>query len=112
MSDSSGDTRKLPPSFPFARYEVKGLLGEGSRKRVFRAHDTRLDRAVAVAFIKTEGLDEIALDRVHREAGEDLFGTPMIQGMSLLPDTMIQGMSLLPDTMILNGEYSEVRLEP
>jgi len=67
---SGGDTHELPPSFPSSRYAVKKLIGEGSRKRVFLAHDTRLDRAVAVAFIKTEGLDAVALDRVHREARE------------------------------------------
>jgi hypothetical protein len=37
---------------------VREFVGEGARKRVHRAHDTRLDREVAFALIKTEGLDE------------------------------------------------------
>jgi len=47
---------------------VKGFLGEGGRKRVYLAHDTKLDRDVAVAVIKTDGLDEAGLSRVKREA--------------------------------------------
>jgi class 3 adenylate cyclase len=47
---------------------VKSFLGEGGRKNVYLAHDTRLDREVAVAVIKTDGLDEAGLVRVRREA--------------------------------------------
>ncbi len=47
---------------------MKGFLGEGGRKRVYLAHDEKLDRDVAVAVIKTEGLDEAGLSRVKREA--------------------------------------------
>ena len=47
---------------------MKGFLGEGGRKRVYLAHDTKLDRDVAVAVIKTEGLDAGGLVRVRREA--------------------------------------------
>jgi class 3 adenylate cyclase len=58
----------LPASFAGGRYAVKGFLGEGGRKKVYLAHDTKLDRDVAVAIIKTEGLDEAGLSRVQREA--------------------------------------------
>jgi class 3 adenylate cyclase len=58
----------LPTSFAGGRYQVKRFLGEGGRKRVYLAHDTRLDRDVAIAAIKTEGLDEGGLARVRREA--------------------------------------------
>src|SRR5438093_911405 len=58
----------LPASFASGRYEVKGFLGEGARKRVYLAHDSKLDRDVAFALIKTEGLDEAGLARVRREA--------------------------------------------
>jgi class 3 adenylate cyclase len=50
------------------RYAAKGFLGEGGRKRVYLAHDTKLDRDVAFAVIKTEGLDADGLARVQREA--------------------------------------------
>src|SRR5438093_6094110 len=56
----------LPASFADGRYTVKGFLGEGGRKRVYLAHDTKLDRDVAVAVIKTDGLDEAGLSRVRR----------------------------------------------
>src|SRR2546425_4749402 len=58
----------LPVSFADGRYTVKRFLGEGGRKRVYLAHDTKLDRDVAVAVIKTDGLDEAGLSRVKREA--------------------------------------------
>ena len=57
-----------PTSFAEGRYEVKDLLGEGGKKRVFLAHDSMLDRDVAFALIKTEGLDEVSRTRVSREA--------------------------------------------
>jgi len=58
----------LPASFAGGRYQVKRFLGEGGRKRVFLAHDTRLDRDVAFSLVKTEGLDAAGLARVRREA--------------------------------------------
>jgi class 3 adenylate cyclase len=58
----------LPLSFAGGRYSVERFLGEGGRKRVYLAHDSRLDRSVAIAVIKTEGLDEAGLARVRREA--------------------------------------------
>jgi class 3 adenylate cyclase len=58
----------LPTSFAGSRYHVQRFLGEGGRKRVYLAHDSTLDRDVAVAVIKTEGLDEGGLSRVKREA--------------------------------------------
>ena len=47
----------LPVSFAGGRYEVRGLLGEGGRKRVYEAYDIALRRKVALATVKTEGLD-------------------------------------------------------
>jgi serine/threonine protein kinase len=44
------------------------LLGEGGKKRVYLARDTLLEREVALALIKTEGLDAHARLRVLREA--------------------------------------------
>jgi hypothetical protein len=57
-----------PASFADGRYEVRRFLGEGGKKRVFLAHDTSLDRDVAFALIKTEGLDATGRERITREA--------------------------------------------
>ncbi len=57
-----------PSSFANGRYEVKGFLGEGGKKKVYLARDTTLDREVAFALIKTEGLDDTSRTRIHREA--------------------------------------------
>ena len=57
-----------PAAFAGGRYQVKRLLGEGGRKKVYLAHDTVLDRDVAFARIKTEKLDEDARTRIKREA--------------------------------------------
>ena len=46
-----------PTSFADGRYQVKKLLGEGGKRRVYLACDTTLDRDVAFALIKTEGRD-------------------------------------------------------
>ncbi len=40
----------------------------GGGKREFLAHDTTLDRDIAFAQIRTEGLDDLARERVMREA--------------------------------------------
>ena len=55
-------------SFANGRYQVKHLLGEGGKKKVYLAHDTLLDREVAFALIKTEGMDETSRERITREA--------------------------------------------
>jgi serine/threonine protein kinase len=61
-------TQPLPSSFASGRYQVRRFLGEGAKKRVYVAHDTKLDREVAFALIKTEGLDADGIVRVRREA--------------------------------------------
>ena len=60
--------REQPDSFASGRYTVKRFLGEGGKKQVFLAHDASLDRDVAFALIKTEGLDAAARERITREA--------------------------------------------
>ena len=54
--------------FAGGRYQVKQFLGEGGKKKVYLAHDTLLDREVAFALIKTEGLDQVSRTRIQREA--------------------------------------------
>ncbi len=57
-----------PSAFVGGRYQVKKFLGEGGKKKVYLALDELLDREVAFALIKTEGLDETARVRIRREA--------------------------------------------
>ncbi len=57
-----------PTSFANGRYQVKDFIGEGGKKRVYQAHDSVLDRDVALAVIKTEGLDPTSRVRIAREA--------------------------------------------
>jgi tetratricopeptide (TPR) repeat protein len=61
----ASDARGEPDILAGGRYQILSFLGEGAKKRVHLARDTRLDREVALAFVKSEGLD---LVRVRREA--------------------------------------------
>jgi tetratricopeptide (TPR) repeat protein len=58
----------MPTSFANGRYQVKKLLGEGGKKKVYLVHDKVLDRDVAFALINTEKLDDVTRLRVSREA--------------------------------------------
>jgi len=55
-------------AFADGRYQVKEILGEGGKKKVYLAHDTTLDRDVAFALIKMEGLDDVGRARFTHEA--------------------------------------------
>jgi hypothetical protein len=57
-----------PTSFSDGRYQVKRFLGEGGKKLVYLAQGTLLDRDVAFALIKTDGLDDASRERISREA--------------------------------------------
>ena len=57
-----------PTQIGDGRYVLDRFLGEGGRKRVYLAHDTALDRDVALAIVKTTGLSEAGRIRVQREA--------------------------------------------
>ena len=59
---------EVPVSFANGRYEVKSLLGEGGKKKVYLVHDMTLDRDVAFGLIKSEGLDAEARQRITRES--------------------------------------------
>ena len=60
--------RRAPRTIANGRFELVRLLGEGGKKRVYLARDTHLDREVALALIKTDGLDATGRARVLREA--------------------------------------------
>ena len=57
-----------PTSFANDRYQVKRFLGEGGKKKVYLAQVSLLDRKIAFALIKTEGLDDVSRTRIQREA--------------------------------------------
>ena len=61
-------TESTPVAFGGGRFQDKRALGAGGRKRVFLAQDAVLDREVALALIRTAGLDEDDRARVTREA--------------------------------------------
>jgi hypothetical protein len=67
-SIASEPSQVVPTSFANGRYQVRRFLGEGGKKKVYLAHDSLLDRDVAFALIKTEGLDAAARQRIIREA--------------------------------------------
>jgi len=56
-----------PVSLGGDRFRVEGVLGEGIRKRVYLARDTVLDRDVAVAVVRADGLTAVERERVERE---------------------------------------------
>src|SRR5262249_20810477 len=50
---------ELEPGEVFAgRYEIQRWLGEGGRERTYRARDKKMDRLVAISFVKPEGVLE------------------------------------------------------
>ena len=65
---STGGAAVAPESMAGGRYRIQHFLGEGAKKRVYLAHDERLERDVALALVKSDGLDEAGRVRVRREA--------------------------------------------
>lgn len=58
---------ETPSSFSEDRYQVERPLGEGGRKDVYLARDTRLDRNVVVSWIKAAALEEGERERLRTE---------------------------------------------
>src|SRR5256885_240641 len=59
----------LAPGTRLAHYEIEGQLGAGAMGTVYRAHDTALDRSVAVKVLRSRLAEEPAVvDRFVREA--------------------------------------------
>jgi eukaryotic-like serine/threonine-protein kinase len=51
------------------RYEIEGVIGQGAAAVVYRAHDPKIDRTVAIKVLKQDkGLDAEYLARFQREA--------------------------------------------
>jgi eukaryotic-like serine/threonine-protein kinase len=59
----------LPSGTRLGPYEVLGLIGEGGMGQVYRASDTRLERAVAIKVLPAAlAADKVRRDRFEREA--------------------------------------------
>ncbi|MFY9573677.1 MAG: serine/threonine-protein kinase, partial [Blastocatellia bacterium] len=58
----------VPTSFSGGRYTVQRKLGQGGQKQVYLARDTRLDRDVVIALLKTDQLGADSVPRLIREA--------------------------------------------
>ncbi|HEX9259813.1 MAG TPA: AAA family ATPase, partial [Acidimicrobiales bacterium] len=105
----------LPPLVGNGRYRTLRLLGEGARKRVYLATDERLGREVAVAVVKTDGLDAGGRIRIRREAqamarlgddphivtvfdvGEEDDGTPFIVSQFMQGGSLADHLAAAPD---------------
>lgn len=108
----------------FGRYEVLGLLGEGSMGRVYRAFDPLGHRSVAIKTVRPEFLTadtaEEYLRRFRREAqaagalshpsiitifdvGEDYFVMELLEGATLRAVLRERGALALPDALKVLG---------
>ena len=62
------DTEDLPPNTQFGVYRIEERLGAGGMGTVYRAVDTKLQRSVALKFVRPELLHGEGLIRFEREA--------------------------------------------
>jgi TonB family protein len=112
----------------FGRYEVMGLVGEGSMGRVYRAFDPMAKRVVAIKTLKTEYLTttqgEEYLKRFRREAqaagnlahpyittvfdvGDDFFVMELLEGCTLQRRLQQLGRLELAEVLSILGPVAE-----
>ena len=58
----------VPPSPEFGRYRLEECLGQGAMGTVYKAHDSQLDRLIAIKIPKFDAADTALLERFYREA--------------------------------------------
>jgi serine/threonine protein kinase len=67
-SDGSVGSGPLPQGTQVGTYRIDRLLGEGGMGQVYQAHDTKLDRTVAVKLLFEHVTDAASRQRFQREA--------------------------------------------
>jgi len=63
-----GATPSLAPGQQLGQYTIEAAIGAGGMGVVFRAHDTKLHRPVAIKFLSADLADEASRRRFQREA--------------------------------------------
>ena len=105
----------LPTSIAAGRYQIRRLLGEGSKKRVYLAHDSVMNAQVAIKLPHFSGTGGEPLERFYREA-RVMFGLrhpgicPVhdvgeIDGQHYLVMAFIQGVTLSRVLLLLREQF-------
>src|SRR5262245_5537970 len=84
---------EAPDPEHIGRYEIRGVLGEGSMGRVYRAYDPSECREVAVKVLKASfASDPRAVQRFRREAtaGRRLGHPSLVDLLDVGPDYLVQ----------------------
>jgi predicted Ser/Thr protein kinase len=106
---AAGISRELPVKL--GRYELRKLLGKGGMGAVYLAHDTELDRPVALKVPSFAGSNATAMDRFVQEARAaatlahpnlcPVYDAGTIDGIRYLTMAYVEGKSLA--TLLRNG---------